>query len=364
MSQVVDPITGPTFDSPDEGTVIAPRLARHQITLADGHMVGIAVAGEGIPLVVVHGFSAEGFLYAQTLSRLVGMGFKVIAVDTAGHGNTQGLPYDGQTLGHYSDLLGRILDELGIQRAILAGHSMGGRLVCQLAAQRPERTIAVLLIDAIVGDTWDKMVYLFRVAPPLLAAVGAALLIDTAGVIPFFGDPRQAAKLVRLLAPTIAGHLVQPWRLAGPMVSILRSRSSRYALNELGDREVPVFAIHGDHDFAVPYRTAREAAARARGTLVTVEGGGHSWILRDPETLPAIVAELMSGDLGEACRDSLRAAGVKAVNPSIRQIEAACYRDKARIFALTPATSAMIRAGRHRRPRYRWNFSEPPPVAA
>ena len=113
-----------------------------------------------------------------------------------------------------------------------------------------------------------------------------------------------------------------------------------------------------------PERTAREAAARTRGTLVTVEGGGHSWILRDPETLPAIVAELMSGDLGEACRDSLRAAGVKAVNPSIRQIEAACYRDKARIFALTPASSAMIRAGRHRRPRYRWNFSEPPPQAA
>ena len=43
----------------------------------------VTVAGTGVPLVVVHGFSAEGFLYAQSLSRLVKMGFRVIAIDTA-----------------------------------------------------------------------------------------------------------------------------------------------------------------------------------------------------------------------------------------------------------------------------------------
>jgi pimeloyl-ACP methyl ester carboxylesterase len=203
MSHVVEPIQGPGLDDAGDA-VIAPRLARHQIALSDGHMAGISVAGRGIPLVVVHGFSAEGFLYAQTLSRLVSMGFKVIAVDTAGHGNTQGLPYDGQDLTAYSELLGRIVDELGLEQYILAGHSMGGRLVTQLAADRPEQVIAVLLIDAIVGDTWDKMVYLFRLAPPLLAAVGAALAVDTVSVLPLFRDPKQAAKLIRLITPTLA----------------------------------------------------------------------------------------------------------------------------------------------------------------
>src|SRR4029453_19100438 len=96
------------------GHVAAPRLARHLIELADGHRVGIAVSGRGIPLVVVHGFSAEGFLYAQTLSRLVSMGFKVVAVDPAGHGATQGLPAGFGSLAEYSALLGRAIDELGI----------------------------------------------------------------------------------------------------------------------------------------------------------------------------------------------------------------------------------------------------------
>ena len=300
MSNVVEPIPGPVVDEPvDTAAIAAPRLARHQIRLKDGHLVGVSVAGSGIPLVVVHGFSAEGFLYAQTLSRLVKMGFRVIAIDTAGHGNTQGLPASGQNLAEYSALLGRILDELGIEQCILAGHSMGGRLVTQLAADRPERTIAVILIDAIVGDTWDKMVYLFRLAPPLLAGVSVALLVDSMSVLPLFRDPKQAAKLVRLVAPTIAGHVVRPWRLAGPMVSILRSRSSRYALNELAATDVPLFALHGDHDLAVPLRTAREAAARAEGTLVTIRHAGHSWLLRDPETLPAIVGQLLDGPLGD-----------------------------------------------------------------
>ncbi len=74
------------------GQVTMPRLARHLITLDDGHQVGVAICGRGVPLVVVHGFSAEGILYAQTLSRLVDLGFKVIAIDVAGHGGTLGLP--------------------------------------------------------------------------------------------------------------------------------------------------------------------------------------------------------------------------------------------------------------------------------
>ena len=59
-----------------EVDVTLPRLARHQITLDDGHKVGVAVCGRGVPLVVVHGFSAEGILYAQTLSRLVDLGLQ------------------------------------------------------------------------------------------------------------------------------------------------------------------------------------------------------------------------------------------------------------------------------------------------
>ena len=85
-TEVVEPIQGPVLDEPLASTSVeAPRLARHQIELSDGHLVGVTVAGRGVPLVVVHCFSAEGFLYAQSLSRLVKMGFGVLAIVTACH---------------------------------------------------------------------------------------------------------------------------------------------------------------------------------------------------------------------------------------------------------------------------------------
>lgn len=360
MSQVLEPIEGPVLDEPlAPGAVEVPRLARHEIVLSDGHQVGITVAGEGVPLVVVHGFSAEGFLYAQSLSRLVSMGFRVVAIDTAGHGATQGLPLNGHDINDYAELLGRAIDELGIERFVLAGHSMGGQLITRLAARRPERTMAVILIDAIVGDTWDRMVYLFRVAPPLLGVLGALLVVDSVSVVPAFSDPRQAGKLLRLVVPTYAGHLVQPWRLLGPMVSILRTRSSRYALNELARHDVPVVAVHGSWDLAVPHRTARDAVRRTDGTLVTVERAGHSWLLRDPETLPAIMAELLAGPLGDGIRRSLRSAGLRRRDPTIADIERVCYRDDARVFFLAPADARRKVLGRHRRPKYRWRVERP-----
>ena len=64
------------------------RLRRHVVTLADGHRVGIATGGHGVPLVLVHGFGAESLLYAQPLARLAASGFRVIAIDMPGHGRT------------------------------------------------------------------------------------------------------------------------------------------------------------------------------------------------------------------------------------------------------------------------------------
>lgn len=360
MSQVLDPIEGPVLDRPEiPGGIEVPHLARHEVTLSDGHTVGVTVAGEGVPLVVVHGFSAEGFLYAQSLSRLVRMGFRVIAIDTAGHGATQGLPLTGHNINDYADLLGRALDELGIERFVLAGHSMGGQLVARLGSKWPDRTLGVIFIDAIVGDTWDRMVYLFRVNPPLLAAIGIALLLDSVSIAPAFSDPRQAIKLMRLVTPTLVGHFTHPWRLLGPVRSILRTRSSRYALDELHRHAVPVVAIHGSRDLAVPYRTAVDTVRRTEGTLVTVQRGGHSWLLRDPESLPAIMSEMLAGPLGEGIRDGLRKAGVTRRNPTLADVEKVCYQPGARVFDLAPKDTTRKLIGRHRKPRYTWTVEHP-----
>lgn len=353
MADVTQPIAGPAFTPAGPTPVAAPRLARHTFTLSDGHRIGLAVSGRGVPLVVVHGFTAEGFLYAQTLHRLVAKGFKVIAIDMAGHGGTQGLPLAGARLGDYAELMGRAIEELGIRRAIIAGHSMGGRVVAQLAAMEPDKVIGALLIDAIVGDEWDLMVNVFRLNPLLLPMLGAGLVADTVTTLPLFRDPVQAVKLGRLVAPTYVGHALQPWRLLGPAASILRSKGSKSILDELARQEVPTFVIQGGLDLIVPHRTAVSAARRANGQLVTVHNASHSWLLKDPETLPAIVSDLLDDRLGAAVRQAIHGAGAG----SIEDIEAHLYEPDAPIRALTPALTFTRLNDAHRRPRYRWTIS-------
>ncbi|HEY2813078.1 MAG TPA: alpha/beta hydrolase [Acidimicrobiales bacterium] len=358
--EVTAPIVGPTTTpvAPEHGRVVTPRLARHHITLDDGHEVGVAVSGRGVPLVVVHGFSAEGILYAQTLSRLVGLGFKVIAIDVAGHGGTLGLPTGAGTFSNYTDLLIRVLDHLGIERAILAGHSMGGRLVTELAATQPDRAIAVILLDAIVGDAWDRLVNLFRICPPLLAGVGVALVVDTLSTVPLLRDPVQARKLGRLVTPTLLGHVRRPWRLVGPAVSIMRSRGSRWMLQRIAEEHIPLFAIHGDRDFAVPMATSRSAASRGHGELVVVHGGSHSWLLKDPESLPAIMQRLMQGRLGTAVRTAISDGGVDPDDADEDAIESVFYEPNAVVLQLTPAGGAIHDIEQlHRRPRYRFSIT-------
>lgn len=348
-------VIGPTPVPKLEARQRPPRLARFTIELDDGHQVGVAVCGQGVPLVVVHGFSAEGFLYAQTLTRLVGMGFKVVAIDTAGHGTTMGLPTGGANLEAYTRLLARALDELGIERAVVAGHSMGGRLATELAANEPDRVIAVLLIDAIVGPMWDRFVNAFRVMPPLMAGLGALLWVDTLTTAPMFRDPKQAVKLGRLLTPTLVGHVKQPWRLIGPAISIARSRSSTWMLERLKLLEIPVAVLHGDRDTAIPLCVGRTAAEKSGGELVVIHGGSHSWLLKDPETLPAVLAHLLEGRLGRAITDELVAAGLDPATATPAEIDDVLYEPDSGVIALTPPSDGLRDDRFHPVARYKWS---------
>src|SRR3546814_15110979 len=79
-----DPIVGPGPTPEEEAQLALPRLARHQIVLDAGRPVGVAVCGQGVPLVVVPGFSAGGILYAPTIPRPVDLGVNFPAFPTAG----------------------------------------------------------------------------------------------------------------------------------------------------------------------------------------------------------------------------------------------------------------------------------------
>ena len=333
------------------------RLVRHDVRLADGATVGVAVAGWGVPLVVVHGFTAEAFLYAQTLGRLVSMGFKVIAVDVAGHGGSSDIPLHRAAMHRYVDRVAEALDALGIGACIAAGHSMGGRIALELAARRPDQVKGIVLIDAIVGESWDRRIKFMRVCPAAAAVELGVLAVDVISTGVVFDRPRQVMHLSRGFVRTYGRHLTRPWRLLSPALAIATAPPSAPLIERVRSGGTHVAVLHGDRDFGVPLTAARQAAKGSNGDLVVVRGGTHVWLLKDPDTLPNIVDHLLDAELGDAYDEVVLAAGLDPATATVDDIEKGCYEAASAIAVFTSRVE-WKRSERRRRPgRYRWHAS-------
>ena len=105
--------------------------------------------GEGLPLLLVHGFQNSHFTFRPIIDRLAGR-FRVLALDLRGHGDSDNPagPYTIQTFA--DDVLG-FLDALEIERADYLGQSMGGRTGTMLGIQHPERLNRLMLSASSCG---------------------------------------------------------------------------------------------------------------------------------------------------------------------------------------------------------------------
>jgi lipase len=96
------------------------------------------------PIVCVHGASGHGQRFRQLAERWA-LGFRVLAVDLRGHGQSGWQdPWSIET--HVSDLL-QTLDAMDLTQPDWVGHSFGGRLLVELAARQPERIRRAVLLD-------------------------------------------------------------------------------------------------------------------------------------------------------------------------------------------------------------------------
>jgi lipase len=104
-------------------------------------------APDGPPLLCLHGITAWGGRFRRLAERRLGA-FRVLAPDLRGHGvSTWEPPWDFDR--HVADLV-ESLDELGIERVPVVGHSFGGRVGLELAARHPERIEALVMLDPAV----------------------------------------------------------------------------------------------------------------------------------------------------------------------------------------------------------------------
>jgi 3-oxoadipate enol-lactonase len=116
-------------------------------TAADGTLLSGEERGEGQPVVLLHGLTATR-RYVVTGSKLLERsGHRVLSYDARGHGRSRpARSSDAYTYAHLSEDLLCVLDELGLERAVIAGASMGAHTAVRFALTHPERIAGLGLI--------------------------------------------------------------------------------------------------------------------------------------------------------------------------------------------------------------------------
>ncbi|MCF6691974.1 alpha/beta fold hydrolase [Raoultella terrigena] len=111
-------------------------------------MTGFREQGSGTPLVLLHGISSGAASWHKQMAL---PGYRVLAWDMPGYGESPMLSAERADAGDYAEALAQLLDRAGVERAVLVGHSLGALVASAFAAKYPGRVLRLVLADAAQG---------------------------------------------------------------------------------------------------------------------------------------------------------------------------------------------------------------------
>lgn len=241
-------------------------------------------AGEGAPLVLVHGGAEDGRVWRPQLAGLADE-FTVVAWDEPGAGGSSDVPHDFG-LADYADCLAALIETLEVGPANVAGVSWGGTVVLELYRRHPEYVATLILIDTYAG--WKGSLPEHEVGTRveavsrMLAVTGDEFDPTIPGL--FAGDP--PGEIVPLLEEIAADVRPESVRT---QATIMARTDQRDLLPRIG---VPTLLIWGELDARSPLGVARQfERAIPDAQLVVIQGAGHASQLERPESVNEAIRE-------------------------------------------------------------------------
>ncbi|WP_147392100.1 alpha/beta fold hydrolase [Amnibacterium setariae] len=256
--------------------------------LVDGHRVGVTVAGNGDPLLLLHGVGRDRRDWSEVVPALAA-DRRVIAIDLEGCGDSEAWS-ERVTLRSMTEVVRRTLAALGVREPVVAvANSMGGAVALRLHADDPAAVSALVLSSspgfASGGTIGLRLMAVHGVGPALLAFRRVAARIQTRML---FADKAFATR--RLIAEGLERVSRRDKRRAyfqvvhelGGWLGV-RRRWRAEALRPLVERRTPTLVLWGERDAVLPVKQLRAAAAALpHARTRTLPGVGHAAQIEDP----------------------------------------------------------------------------------
>jgi pimeloyl-ACP methyl ester carboxylesterase len=244
----------------------------------------------------LHGFFCGGRMYDRESERLAeAMGWRLVNPSLPGFGGSEPLAYSEISLPAMSRRVEAVLDHLGVERALLLGHSMGAAVAVDFASTSPERVLGIVYRDGIATPTWRQRegvipLAFSSVAPDLgpVADLGVAVVLDLPDLL-----VGRMLSTVRSLLPDLRRNVKTLARTA-PLASMLMEADLTEEVAGLREAGIPVLAEWGCFDRIVNAATAAEFASLAQVPIQWIPGG-HSWMLARPSGQTDVLRYLPAG---------------------------------------------------------------------
>ncbi len=241
---------------------------------------------------LIHGFPTASHLW-QDLVPLLPDGRRVVVVDLLGYGRSDPpgeLPLDIKA---HADRLLVLLDLLGINRACLIGHDVGGGIAQAVAVKAPHRVSHLCLISSVGFDDWpSREVKMARATLPLTRHLPATWLLGAlkTELARGYVDAELAGRSIDRYSRSFSTPAGRDLLVAH--LEALQPEDTMEIGARLGAVPAPTAIIHGAHDPFLSLAAARRLHQAIRGsTLEVLESARHFL----PEENPERLAELITG---------------------------------------------------------------------
>ena len=248
----------------------------------DGLTINYEVQGEGEPLLLIPYLSADNACYAFQLPAYTEH-FSCIAIDLPGAGESD-KPRGPYSTDGYADQVAAFLGAIGVERAHVAGVSLGAAVGIHLAARHPERVRSLSLHSC--WDTSDDylrvVVEQWRTLASTLPTV-ADLVIQ--GIFPWCFTPEmyvERPEFVDTLAGFVRSRPAQPLEAFLAQTEAVMTHDAGGALHSV---QAPTLITFGAHDVVCSTRFAEPLQSGIAGSeLVVFDHLSHAGLHEDPET--------------------------------------------------------------------------------
>jgi pimeloyl-ACP methyl ester carboxylesterase len=285
-------------------------------TFVQGRPAGYSTAGEGLPVVLLHGWALAQHTYRNVIEEIAEQGCRVIAPAMPGFGGTPELPANQFSMRGYAQWLAELLDALDIDEpVVLVGHSFGGGVAVRFAHDHRTRVRSLVLVNSVGGSSWRS--------GRTLRSITERPLWDWG--LHFPGDVwplRQATRVLPVVVEDFVPNLVRNPRALVKVANLARRADLRTELEALRDSGLSISIIWGRRDGIIP-RESFEALCVASGVKGTVVDGSHSWLLADPEQFGEVITNDVK--VAQAARE-LELQGPAAKRRGLRRVQSLARR--------------------------------------